>query len=221
LSEGIFCDLTNTLLQTVGKNKILNTYKKGQTIFLEGTPSFGIYCISKGNVKISKMGENGRDSIIKIAGEGDILGPQGLFTESNFHTTATALEESHICFIDKKFISTFIAKHPEVAIKLISKLSLDLEVCESKLAGNSYRNVREKLAGTLLQLAHTHGLKEDNSIKINLKLSRQEFASLIGTATETLIRVLSDFKSEGLVNLNGKNIWITDLKKMEQISGTL
>ena len=217
-SEGIFCNLDQLILKDVSLNKVVNTYKKGQTLFLEGTPSFGIFCISQGNIKISKMGENGRESIVKIATKGDVLGPRGLFTDSNYNTTATALEDSAVCFIDKKYISQLLGSNPTMAMNLLSKLSMDLETSESKLASLSYKNVREKLAGTLLDLMKTHGKAENGQIRIDLKLTRQELASLIGTATETLIRVLSEFKEEGLVELQGKNIYILNLDKLTLVA---
>lgn len=217
-SEGIFCNLDQLILKDVSLNKVVNTYKKGQTLFLEGTPSFGVFCISQGNIKISKMGENGRESIVKIASKGDVLGPKGLFTESNYNTTATALEDSAVCFIDKKYISQLLGSNSTVAMNLMSKLTSDLETCETKLASLSYKNVREKLAGVLLDLVQSHGRPENGQVRIDLKLTRQELASLIGTATETLIRVLSEFKEEDLVELQGKNIYILNLEKLKLVA---
>ena len=103
-------------------------------------------------------------------------------------------------------------------MNLMSKISTDLETCETRLAGLSYKNVREKLAGVLLDLIKSHGRAENGQLRIDLKLTRQELASLIGTATETLIRVLSEFKEEGLVELQGKNIYILNLDKLKLVA---
>ena len=99
--NGIFCELQSISLDEVSKHKVTNTFKKGQTLFVEGTPPFGLYCISKGNIKISKMVIDGKDSIVRIATDGDILGHRSIFTDQYYSATATALEETSVCFISE------------------------------------------------------------------------------------------------------------------------
>ena len=102
--EGIFCELGMPELSEISHHKITNTYKKGQTLFVQGNHPFGIYCISKGNIKLTKVGSDGKETIVRIVHAGDILGHRSLFTDDNYTATATALEETEVCFIDKKFI---------------------------------------------------------------------------------------------------------------------
>ena len=88
-TKGIFCELTGPDLGGLSKNKIENIFKKGQTLFVEGNPPFGLYCISKGNVKVTKTGDLGKDAIVRVASAGDVLGHRSLFTGENYQATAT------------------------------------------------------------------------------------------------------------------------------------
>lgn len=219
--SGIFCGLKDPELKELSGHKIENTYKKGQTLFMEGNPTYGIFCISKGNIKISKTGENGQEAIVRIATSGEVVGHRSLFTEEYYSATATVLEDSEICFIDKKYILELIQNNPSIALNLIQKLSKDLGQSENKIASFSSKNVREKFAEFLTVMGKTHGLVENGKKKISLKLTREEMASIVGTATETLIRILSDFKKEGLVELDGKYIVLENEKGIAQEAGLI
>ena len=105
---GIFCSLDFSELSDIDHHKITNKYKKGQTLFIQGTHPFGIYCISKGNIKLTSAGAEGKESIVRIAQAGDILGHRSLFTDQDYEKTATAMEDTEVCFIDKKYILSLI-----------------------------------------------------------------------------------------------------------------
>jgi CRP-like cAMP-binding protein len=208
--KGIFCQLEHAALTDVNHNKVMNLYKKGQTIFFQGNPPFGLYCISTGKIKVSKLGNDGKESIIRIAGPGDVLGHRSLFSEENYTATATVIEDSAICFLDKKFIYKAVQKEPTIALNLIQKLSKEMGSAEARSAALSQKNVRERLAELLLMLKKTYGIQEGNRWRLDIKLTREEMASMVGTANETVIRFISEFKEEGLIEQEGKIIYITD-----------
>lgn len=212
--EGIFCELDSNHLTDLSSHKVVNTYKKGQTLFVQGNHPYGIYCISSGNVKLTKVGPDGKESIVRICKSGDVLGHRSLFTEDSYSATATALEDSEICFIDKKYIVSTIQENPTVAMHLINKLSRDMGIAESKLTSLHQKNVRERLAELLLTLKTTHGVKVGDKWKIDIKLTREEMATMIGTANETLIRFMSEFKDAGIIEQDGKVILITDIDEL-------
>lgn len=215
LQKGIFCELASTDFLDVSEHKVTNVYKKGQTLFVQGNHPFGIYCISNGNIKVTKMGADGKESIVRIATAGDVLGHRSLFTDQFYGATATALEDTKVCFLDKKFIMKVIKDQPSVSMNVIEKLSTDMGAAESKLSSLHQKNVRERLAELLLLLKESHGEKlEDGRIFINLKLTREEMATMIGTANETLIRFISEFKEAGLIAQEGKKIFITNEEKL-------
>lgn len=209
LSKGVFCSLGEFELKDVSDHKITNVYKKGQTLFVQGNHPFGLYCISSGNIKVTKVGADGKESIVRIASSGDVLGHRSLFTDQHYMATATALEETKVCFLDKKFIMKVIQDQPTVSMNIIEKLSSDMGAAESKLSSLHQKNVRERLAELLLLLKESHGeVLEDGRCRINLKLTREEMATMIGTANETLIRFVSEFKEAGLIEQEGKTIFI-------------
>ena len=212
--EGIFCELKMPELQNVSQHKVTNTYKKGQTLFVQGNHPYGLFCISKGNIKLTKVGPDGKESIVRIVTSGDILGHRSLFSEDNYAATATAMEDTEVCFIDKKFIIGVINNNPSVAMNIINKLSRDMGIAESKLTSLHQKNVRERLAELLLSLKLTHGTKEGKRVKIDMKLTREEMATMIGTANETLIRFMTEFKEAGIIEQEGKVIFITDEEEL-------
>ncbi len=213
--KGIFCELEQTALTDVSQNKVMNSYKKGQTIFFQGNPPFGLYCIATGKIKVSITGNDGKESIIRIAGPGDVLGHRSLFSKENYSATATVIEDAAICFLDKNYIYTALKKDPTIALNLIEKLSKDMGAAEARNASMSQKSARERLAELFLSFIKNYGHVEENGkIRIDIKLNRDEMASIVGTAHETIIRLISEFKDEGILEQEGKIIYILDERKL-------
>ena len=221
-SLGVFCDLENAEVASLDLQKISNKYKKGQTLFYQGNPPFGIFCISHGKIKISHVGLDGKESILRIVSDGDILGHRSLFSEENYSATATVLEDSTVCFIDKKFILKAIKDYPSIAVNLITKLSKDMGSAENRISSMSQKNVRERLAELILGLRESFSKKDkDGREVLDIKLSREEMVSMIGVANETLIRFMSEFKDDGLIEQEGKTIIIGDVEKLKETANLL
>lgn len=213
--QGVFCDLDNPDLDEISQHKVTNTYKKGQTLFVQGNHPFGLYCINSGNIKVTKTGTDGKESIVRIVKGGDVLGHRSLFTSDYYTATATAIEETKVCFIDKKYILRLMQEKPSVSLNIINKLSRDMGAAENKVSSFHQKNVRERLAELLLLLKESHGLKiEGDKYKLDIKLTREEMATMIGTANETLIRFISEFKDEGLIEQEGKVIIICNEERL-------
>jgi CRP-like cAMP-binding protein len=210
VKRGVFCELGSTAMESINANKVMNTYKKGQSLYLQGNPAFGLYCINSGKIKITKMGNDGKETIIRIAGPGDVLGHHNIFTDENYSTTATTIEETTVCFIDKKFVSSFIESEPSLSLNIIRKLTKELRASETRNAAMSQKNVRERLAELLLNLKSSYGIEESGRFRLDIKLTREEIASMVGTANETIIRFISEFKEEGLIQQEGKVIYLVD-----------
>ena len=217
----IFCGLENDELGNIAKKKITNVYKKGQTLFFQGNPPYGLYCIQDGKIKVSKIGNDGKESIVRIAGQGDILGHRCLFSEECYSATATAIEDSIICYLDQKFILKVIESNPKVSFNIIRRLCKDLGTAEKKMASLFQKNVRERLAEQLLALKDKYGQLEDQTWKLDIKLTREEMASMIGVANETLIRFITEFKEEGLIEQKGKTIYITNEEALIEFSNPI
>lgn len=214
--KGIFCHLEKIALNEVEQYAIKNTFKKGQTLFVEGAPTYGVYCISSGNIKITKVDPNGKETIVRLASKGDILGHRSVFSNQPYLATATALEDTTACFIDKKYILKLVQKETSVAIDIISRLGKDMGEAEKKIASFHQKNVRERLAEFLLILKDGHGVQcSDGKISLDIKLTREEMASIIGSATETLIRFMSELKDKGYIEQKGKRIFITNVEGLQ------
>lgn len=212
--SGVFCDLNEGTLLDLSKHKVTNLYKKGQTLFVEGNPPYGLYCVSEGNIKVTKLGSNGRENIVRLVTAGDVLGHRSIFTDQYYSATATALEDTKVCFLDKKYILDLVKTEPSISKNIMFRLGRDLGASETKVASLSQKSVLERTAELVLMLGATHFEECSDGKKITLKLTREEMASYLGTSSETLIRCLSELKSEGIIGQSGKNILIKDEKRL-------
>jgi CRP/FNR family transcriptional regulator len=203
----IFKSLSSEDLESLSLNKAGNVYKKGQNVFFEGNRPSGLYCLNKGKVKVYKLGYGGKEQIVRIAKEGDILGYRALLSGENYTASATALEDAYICFVPKHIFFTIMNTNAELSMKMMHLLSHDLKSAENKIAEMAQKNVRERLAETLLMLKENYGFENDHGL-ITVALSREDLANLVGTATETIIRLLSEFKEEKMIDLTGRKIRI-------------
>lgn len=218
LAKGIFCDLENPALASVSKQKVTNRYKKGQTLFIEGSHPHGIFCISSGNIKLTQQSSDGKETLVRVVTKGDVLGHRSLFSDNAYHATATAIEDTRVCFIDKSFIMDMIRSQPSIAMNVIEKLSRDMGAAEHRISSMHTKNVRERLAELLLLLKESHGISEETRTRIDIRLTREEMATMIGTAPETLIRFITEFKDEGIIEQEGKTLFIKDSQKLSEWS---
>lgn len=185
---------------------LCNYYKRGQAVFLEGNHPMGLFCINKGRVKISQLGAEGKEQIIRHAKEGDVVGYRSLICGEPYNASAIALEESRICIIPSKVFFGLLEKNPEVTSAVMKLLAGDLKSAEMKVTQIAQKSVPERLAEALLMLREYYG--EDDAD--TLTITREEIARYVGTATETAIRVIAEFKREGLISVEGKRIIILD-----------
>jgi CRP/FNR family transcriptional regulator len=211
--KSVFCNLKNNELDKLSYNKGCSSYKKGQIIFYEGRRPTGLYCINQGKVKVAKLGEEGKEQIVRLAREGDILGYRSLISGDTYSASSETLEETHVCFIPKDAIFDLINETPKFALKIIELVSRDLKLAENKVTGLAQKHVRERVAEALLMLKETYGFEEDKKT-IAISLTREVLANIVGTATETVIRLLSDMKQEEIIALKGRKIKILNQKKL-------
>lgn len=213
-----FLNLLSKENQKIGKYVINNNYKKGQTLFSQGNPSFGLFCLVEGKIKISHIGEDGSESILSIVSEGDPVELRSLFGEKKYFSTATALENCVVRFVDKKYILNAMESNSNVSNNIISHLCDEMKTAQTRIASMSHKNVRERLAEMLLSLKAAFGKKVNSQWMLDIKLSRTEMASMIGVASETLIRFLSEFRDDRLISEVGKKIFILDEQAMAKVA---
>ncbi len=213
---GVFCELDDSQLQEFNLAKTTNRYKKGQVIFYEDNQPFGLYCIFGGKIKLYKENPEGRAQILRIAGPGDLLGYRSLFAEEPYHATAEVIEDATICFIDKNFFFKALNKDMTLARQLIRKLAQQLRVAEGLATSLAQRSVRERMAELLITLQEAYGQKTAKGIKIALELSRAELAEMIGITQETSIRLISEFKKKGWIDVQERVLTILNTKALRE-----
>lgn len=192
-------------------------YKKGEIIFHEGGHGFGIYCINSGKIKLSITGEEGKEQIVRLAKGGDVIGYRAVLSGERYAATAIALEDSNVCFIPKDQYFQSLKADTSLAFETMKLLSRQLHEAEQRITHLAQKPVRERLAESLLFLYETFGFEEGTQC-ISVQLSREDIANLVGTATETAIRLLSELNRDGIIELTGKKIALINLKELNRVA---
>ncbi|WP_418263343.1 Crp/Fnr family transcriptional regulator [Flavobacterium faecale] len=190
--------------------------KKGEPLFAEGETVNGIYCIKDGVCKLSKLSANGKDQIVKLIKPGELLGQRSMISDEPANLSAVALEDMEVCFIPKAEILGFFDKNNQFSMNVMKSICGDLKDADDQMVSMAQKNVKARLAGTLLYLETQFGKNPDGSLHI--QLTREELSGMIGTATESCIRLLSDFKKQGFLELDGKKIILKDHNSLKKIS---
>lgn len=215
-SNSIFRHLTPEENLILEESKICTSYKKGDIIYSENNKIKGIYCVNKGIIKIFKTGIDCKEQIIAFAKTGDIVGYRSTLSGELACTTAKILEDAEVCFIPVDLILRFIKSNGNFAMDIIQYMSKELGEANNFITEIAQKTVRERLAEVLIKLYNDFGNSSEGYIAINL--TREELANLVGTATESVIRLLSEFKSDQLIELKGRKIKLINLSKLERIS---
>ena len=212
-----FSTLENGDLEDLKYEKSASVYKAGQIVFQEDSRAVGVYCLNTGKVKLYKVDNEGREQIVRFVIPGELFG-YGSITGSRYYlVTAEAIEDSVICFINANFFSDLTTKYPEILRTLVTSLGSMLNDAEDRMISLARKQVRERLAESLLSLCrkfHPEGCMDNNV----LNLPREDLANIVGSATETIIRLLSDFREEKLIEIQGRKIILKDVKKLKKIA---
>ncbi|MEZ4854661.1 Crp/Fnr family transcriptional regulator [Flavobacterium sp.] len=209
--------LTKDELLRVAKCKTSYTIKKGANIFDEGETLNGIFCIREGVCKLSKLSANGKDQIVKLVKSGELLGQRSMISEEPANLTAIALEDMEVCFLPKSEVMHFFTTNNQFSFEVMKSICVDLKESDDQTVSMAQKTVKERLAETLLYLEEEFGINEkDNTLRI--QLSREELAGMIGTATESCIRLLSEFNKNGVIELLGKKIALKDKVQLKRLA---
>ncbi|RPD98697.1 Crp/Fnr family transcriptional regulator [Aureibaculum marinum] len=203
-------------LKSMSEQKDVLTFKKGDIIFEEGNTLNGVYCMKEGICKLSKLNANGKEQIVRFIKGGDMLGYRSVLSEEPVSLTVTALKDIKACFIPKKEILDAIKENPKFSLDMMKTVCSDLRDANMSLSNMAQKSVKERLADTLIFLKETFGEDEDGYLSI--LLTREEISSVIGTATESAIRLLSEFKKKGFIALEGKRVKILDEVELLKLS---
>ncbi|MBJ7881157.1 Crp/Fnr family transcriptional regulator [Gelidibacter salicanalis] len=207
--------LTKEEMKQVAACKTTRFYKKGDVIFNENEMLNGVYCVREGLCKLTKLSANGKDHTIKLMGKGDLIGQRSIISNERTNLSAIALNDMELCYVPKEQIISTIKTNQEFSFDILQNLAQDLREAEDDLINMAQKTVRERLAATIIYVSKNFGVDKEGYLKVHL--SREDYASIVGTATESAIRILSQFKKEGLISTSGKRIKIENLKDLARV----
>ena len=201
----IFSQLKEDFLQKIDEISIMRSYSKGRIIFMEGEPGEAFFYIKSGLVKISKL-----------SNEGHVFAEVTLFNNTVYPATAEVLEDTELGMIKNIALEKLIVETPEISLALIKYLNKRLIEAQNKVRNLALYDTFGRTAQALVKLAEDYGKKTTAGIELDLNISRQELANIVGTTRETVIRVLAAFKKEMSIELNKSNIIIKNIEKVKQ-----
>ncbi len=212
----IFKYLTKDEYDVVSYIKTCNFFDRGDVIYHEGNRVGGVYCVNKGIVKHYKTGIDGKEQIVRFSKKGDIFGFRSILSEEPACTTTKVIEDAGLCFIPLDQFLSLVNNNPAFSMAIMKMSCVELGAANKYILDIAQKNVRERLAEILLLLNDNFGVTSEGYLAISL--TRDELASFVGTATESVIRLLSEFKHDGLIEINRRKIKLVEINKLKKIS---
>lgn len=213
-SESILTNLPQEDLALLTAHQSEQVYKKGEIVFREGSYPSGIYYISSGKVKKYKRNAEGKEQIIYVANKGELIGYHAVLAEDHYPDSAATIEECIIAFISKDVFLEVVQRSPILSSRLLKTLSHEFAVLVNGITLFAQRSVRERLALQLVVLREKYKVDFQPGMPVEINLSREDLASLVGTARENIARILTEFKAEGFLTTKGRKIIVQDVKKL-------
>ena len=217
-SNSVFCKLPQDELQQLSNCKGCNHYNRGQFLFAEGARPTGVFCISEGIIKLYNIGSDGKPQITRLAGPGDVVGHEAVFTQTNYKNYAEVVEPALVCFIPKNHFLHMLKENFNLSATVMKLLSEDLTISEKRITSMATKQVRERLAECLLVLQEFYLAKNKGDQAVHILLSREELASFAGTATETVVRTLADFVQDKIISIGKRSIKIENQAQLVLIA---
>ncbi|MFZ5428701.1 MAG: Crp/Fnr family transcriptional regulator [Bacteroidota bacterium] len=192
-------------------------YKKGTVVYREGSRLTGFYCVTKGIVKIFKTGIDGKEQIIRFAKRGEIIAYRSLLSQELACTTAKIIDEAVLCHIPYQTLLFLIQSNWQFSHHMLQIVCRELREANDYITDIAQKSVRERLAEVLLLLKENFELDHHNTLQISL--TREELANMVGTATESVIRLLSEFRQDRLIELEGRRIKFVNIPGLQKVAG--
>lgn len=212
----IFEELAPADLAAISEVTIERRYKKNMIIFMEGEPGEGFHYVKNGKVKIVKMASDGREHIINILGPGEVFAEVLLFNHGPYPATAVALEDSVIGIIKNMDLENVVAENSRIALHIIRVMNKKLLHVQLKIKTLALSDTLTRTAQILIRLSHQYGRPVVGGIQIDVDMTRQDLANLVGTTRETVSRVLSSMKKDKVIDLVDQQILILDEKRLNR-----
>ena len=209
-----FKNVTDSEIEALFVDNAIKFYKKGEYIYNEGARIKGCYFLFSGIVKIFQTGVAGKDQIIRFGKEGDIF--RSVIRNEAACTSVETMSDCILCYIPNASLMHMITHSPSFAYEMMQIACKELGDANRYIREIAQKSVKARLAEILLLIASDFGVEEDGTLKLNV--TREDLSNFVGTATETLIRLLSDLKNEGLVEVKGRKIKLLNRDKLKKMA---
>lgn len=217
-SESVLANLPEDEYALLTNGKTERIYKKGDIIFKEGSYPDGIYFIVYGKVKKYKLDSDSKEYIIYVANTGELIGYHAILSEDRYPDSAAALEESSIAFIPRSSFLDAVKQSETLNKRLLKTLSHEFAVLANSLSLFAQKSVRERLALQLVVMREKYKVDFKPGMAVEINMSRDDLANLVGTARENVVRLLTEFKEKGIIETQGRKIIVLNVNKLIEIA---
>lgn len=204
-------------MSQIDRDIIIKSLSKGDLLFFEGKSPTGVYYLHAGKFKLFTTDAQGREQIVHLAKPGDLMGYRAVLGSDTYSCTAEAIEHSEVWFIPKDIFLHLIEENAALSHAVIKLLTAELRHAEHHLAGLARKPVKSRLAEALLLLADTYGFENDGQT-LAVQLTREEIAGLVGTATETAIRLIQQLKDDGMLATDNRKTRLIDVPALRRLA---
>lgn len=215
--ERFFGDSDEEALAFLRAKQEVFTFEKGETLFLEGTPSTGIFCILKGNIKLSKHYGKPKERIINLLKPGELMGVHSVIVERDFTKTAIALDDVKVCHLPKEILFQVIEKKPTVVVDLLRHVEKGISEIQGRATQILQLPTEERMIGFLLMLHKK--FQEGTNGNLNISLSPKDFANLLHTTRATVYRLFKKLEEAQLIKVDNHKVKLLNIPKMQVIAG--
>ncbi|MBE3587002.1 MAG: Crp/Fnr family transcriptional regulator [Thermoanaerobacteraceae bacterium] len=202
----LFAGLSDSQLHEIARVMLDRKYRRGHIIFMEGEPGEAVYLLKAGRVKIYKQDEEGREQILHYINPGEVFAEVVLFDGGDYPACAEVVEDAHVGMIRNRDMDDLLLKNPSIALALLKVMARRLRVSQRQIMELALKDTTRRLASVLLELAREHGTPAEGGLRIEMNLTNQELASMIGTSRETTNRILSEFRRDQAIAVTRQGI---------------
>lgn len=211
----VFSNLTEEELAKIAGIVRMRQYKKNSVIFHEGDPGEGLFFVQKGKIKLTKLSTDGKEKILHFCQAGDVFAEVMLFDEGEYPATAETLEDAEIGLIHNQDMERLLRDNNEIALKILKVMAKRLRQAQYHIRDLAFNDAYSRLASALLNLSREYGRKVGDLDHVGISLNQQDLAGLIGTSRETVARIMGEWRRDGIISLDKKQIIINDREKLE------
>ncbi len=217
-ASAVLCSAEPRALAAFALAQHQHRYPAKQTLYHEGTPALGLYVVCQGRIKVGRRNGGGREQILRLVDPGGLLGEEALLEGNRYVGTARALEDSRVAFVSRQDLLQLLARHSEMAMHLLVHLSQVLVSTQINLTSLALADARSRMAGLLLELGRRYGRPTTEGTALSLSVSRGELAAMVGLTPETAMRLLSEFRDEGIVRTDRRQVILVSPERLAALA---